>query len=320
MESVDWKRQRGSRAPEALEQDSDRDARLVRALGWFSIGLGAAQLLAPGAMDRVIGFEPTPRSRGLMRGVGLQELAVGSGILRSQRSAGWLWARVAGDTAHLLLLAAALKSDDSRNRRVSLATAAVAGVGVVDLVASLRLSRVAEATGHGVMRFTTGITINRTPEEVYRYWHDFQNLPRFMFHLQSVQATADGRSHWVARGPAGTTVEWDAEIVQETPDELIAWRSLQGADVANSGVVQFTPAPGGRGTEVDVELEYATPVGAVGDAVAKLFGEHPEQQAKDDLRRFKQVLETGELVRSDGSPDGTRTQRQLKQRPAQPRA
>lgn len=320
METWTWQRQRDPSADEASQQDVVGDGQLVRALGWFSIGLGAAQALAPGTVERIIGIEPTRASRALMRGVGLQELVVGSGLLRGRRPAGWLWGRVVGDVIHLTLLSAALKSVDSRRRRVSLAAAAVASVGMLDLIASLRLHRLPETPGRDAMRVTTGITINRSPEEVYRYWRDFQNLPRFMFHLQSVQATADGRSHWVARGPAGTTIEWDAEIVQETPNEMIAWRSLPGADVANSGVVRFASAPGGRGTEVAVELEYATRAGAVGDAVARVFGEHPEQQAKDDLRRFKQVLETGEVVRSDGSPDGTRTQRQLQQNPAQPPA
>ncbi|MDP9020301.1 MAG: SRPBCC family protein, partial [Actinomycetota bacterium] len=173
-------------------------------------------------------------------------------------------------------------------------------------------------TDDGHVRAHAAITVNRPPGEVYRLWRDVENLPRFMAHLESVHGEGDVRSHWVARAPGGRTVEWDAEVVEDLPGELVAWRSLQGADVANSGTVRLAPAPGGRGTEVRVEVEYQPPLGAVGAAAARLFGEQPAQQIEDDLRRFKQVVETGEVVRSEGSPDGTRTQRQLHQRDAQP--
>jgi uncharacterized membrane protein len=170
------------------------------------------------------------------------------------------------------------------------------------------------------MRATTAITINKPSGEVYGYWHDFSKLPTFMWHLESVEPIDAKRSHWVAKGPVGTKVEWDAEITEDTPNDRIAWRSVEGAMVQNAGTVRFTEAPGDRGTEVHVELEYSPPGGVIGAAVAKLFGEEPTQQIKDDLRRFKQVLETGEVVVSDGSPDGTRTQRQLHQEDAQPQA
>jgi uncharacterized membrane protein len=168
------------------------------------------------------------------------------------------------------------------------------------------------------MQAKTAITIRHPVEVVYRYWRDLTNLPRFMNHLASVEVTDDRRSHWTANAPAGRTVEWDAEVVEDKPNERIAWRSLEGSQVPNSGAVWFTPAPGGRGTEVRVELGYDPPGGALGKLVAKLFGEEPQQQVTDDLRRLKQVLETGEVVRSEGSPEGTRSLRQVKQRPAQP--
>jgi uncharacterized membrane protein len=159
------------------------------------------------------------------------------------------------------------------------------------------------------------IIINRSPEELYQYWRDLENLPRFMQHLESVRVTGDGRSHWVAKAPAGTSVEWDAEITEDRPNERIAWRSLEGADVDNSGSVEFRPAPGNRGTIVRVEIEYNPPGGAIGALVAKLFGEEPGQQAQEDLRCFKQVMETGEVVLSDGT---YRDNGLLTQRPAQP--
>src|SRR5690349_15542885 len=119
------------------------------------------------------------------------------------------------------------------------------------------------------------ITINRSPEELYRFWHDFQNLPQFMSHLESVVVTSPQRSHWKAKAPVGTKVEWDAEITDDQPNKRIAWKSLKGADVDNAGSVSFVPAPGGRGTEVHVELSYDPPGGALGATVAKLFGEAP---------------------------------------------
>src|SRR5579875_1956057 len=123
------------------------------------------------------------------------------------------------------------------------------------------------------MEVQKAITINRPAAELYAYWHDFENLPRFMAHLDAVRATGAGRSHWTATAPANQTVEWDAEVVEDRPNALIAWRSLDGAAVTNSGAVRFTPAPGDRGTEVHVDLRYDPPAGALGAAVAKLFGE-----------------------------------------------
>lgn len=162
------------------------------------------------------------------------------------------------------------------------------------------------------------VTVNRPPDEVYRFWRDFENLPRFMEHLQAVRTTGDRRTHWVAKGPAGATIEWDAEMLEDRPNELISWRSVGDSDIRNEGVVRFTKAPADRGTEVHVELRYDAPGGKAGAAVAKLFGEEPTQQIRDDLRRFKQVLETGEVVLSDGSPEGA-GQGAFKQRMSQAR-
>jgi uncharacterized membrane protein len=152
-------------------------------------------------------------------------------------------------------------------------------------------------------------------DDAYGLWRDFSRLPEFMVHLESV--SADGK-HWVARRPGGGTVDWDAEIVADVPNQRLAWRSVSHAEVPNSGEVTFEPAPGGRGTEVRVRLTYEPPLGAAGNAVARLLGEEPRQQVTDDLRRFKQVLETGEVVRSAGSPEGVRSGRLPTQRPGRP--
>jgi uncharacterized membrane protein len=170
------------------------------------------------------------------------------------------------------------------------------------------------------MESRSSITVNAPPDTVYAAWRDFEGLPTFMYHLESVTDTGDGRSHWVAKGPAGTTVEWDAEIVDDVPGQRIAWRSVEGASVKNAGTVRFRPASADQGTEVYVELSYTPPAGALGAVVAKVFGEEPGQQVADDVRRFKQIVETGEVVRSDGSPLGSRTQNQVHQRDAHPPA
>ena len=166
----------------------------------------------------------------------------------------------------------------------------------------------------GSQRLTKAITIRRSPEEVYRFWRDFRNFPSFMSHVEAVAVLDERRSHWTAPGPAGRLVEWDAEIVEDRPNERIRWRSLEGATVPNSGTVRFTPAPGGRGTEIHLEMEYEPPVAELGSLVARLFGQEPRQQVQADLRRLKQVLETGEVIRSSATLEGT----SLMQRPAQP--
>jgi uncharacterized membrane protein len=148
------------------------------------------------------------------------------------------------------------------------------------------------------------VTINKSPAELYSFWRNFENLPRFMNHLEAVQDAGGNRSHWVAKAPAGGTVAWDAEIYNEKENELIAWRSLEGADVDNAGSVRFESDPAGRGTIVRVTLKYDPPGGTLGKLVAKLFGEAPDQQVEEDLRRFKQLMEAGETPTIEGQPSG----------------
>lgn len=159
----------------------------------------------------------------------------------------------------------------------------------------------------GPLRVEKSVTIDRPAGELYAFWRDFANLPRFMKHLAEVRVEDDDCSHWVATGPAGTTVEWDAEITLDRPDEMICWRSLPGAQVANAGCVRFQPAPAGRGTVVRVMFDYEPPAGALGAAVAWLFGEEPNQQVAGDLRRFKSIIETGEIPTTTGQPEGRRS-------------
>jgi uncharacterized membrane protein len=286
---------------------SDRAEQLAKLLGWFSIGLGLAQLIAPRGMSRAIGVQERPN---VMRALGAREIASGLGILSQRRPANWLWMRVAGDVMDLAMLGAAARTSGTMRSRVGLTTAAVAGVAVLDLLSSIdntqRKQMGQGPTATGEVRLQKSITVNRSPEECYRFWHDFESFPRFMTHLHTVQLTGDNRMHWVAAGPAGSSVEWDAELVADEPGEHIAWRSLEGSQVDNEGVVRFEPAPGGRGTILRVFMRYSPPGGIAGALVAKMFGEEPSQQIDEDLRRFKWLIETGEIPTTVGQPSGER--------------
>ena len=328
---------------------------LANFLGWFSVGLGLSQLIAPDGMARLIGMRPTDKTRDTMRALGMREITSGMGILSQKRQADWLWSRVAGDAMDLALLGRVTADTHDGRQRNTAAILAVAGVTALDVLAatqtgkrtgsllqgrpddngrrpgaggrdnfnaeSRRMTSTGSSSGgrnteggintglsgaraqsrSGLRRTTNVITVNKPTEEVYEFWRNFENFPRFMRHLESVKVLDSGRSRWKAKAPAGTSVEWEAEMTEDRPGELISWRSLPGADVRNAGTVRFSSAPGGRGTEVRVDLEYAPPAGKVGAMVAKLFREEPGQQVHDDLRSFKQVMELGEIVLSDAS-------------------
>ena len=156
--------------------------------------------------------------------------------------------------------------------------------------------------GKGV-RVEKAVTIDAPPEQIYAFWRNFENLPRFMHNLESVTVHDHQRSHWVAKGPAGTKVDWEAEIINEIPNELIGWRSIDGSKVDNAGSVHFTPA-GDRGTEVKVVLRYDPPAGVFGATVSKILGEDPAVNVQEDLRRLKMLIETGEIATTEGQPAG----------------
>lgn len=280
---------------------------LAQALGWFSVGLGVAQLLAPRAMARAAGLPGHP---GWIRAVGAREIAAGVGILGAHRPAGWLWTRVAGDAMDLAILGMAAATAGSRRRRVALAGGVVAGLAALDVLTSVRHSRQPRpAQALSVSNAVTvekSITVNRSPEECYRYWRDLENLPRFMRHVEEVKVTGDQLTHWKARAPLGASVEWDAEVTIDQPGELLAWHSVGNADVDNAGTVHFRRASGGRGTIVRVDLQYSPPGGKPGAWLAWLLGEEPSQQLDEDLRRFKWLIETGEIPTTVGQPSGRR--------------
>ena len=273
--------------------------RLARGLGWFSIGLGLAELLAPRAIANISGV--SNKHTGLIRLYGLRELGAGITIFAQKKPTEGVWSRVVGDALDLTSLGIAATNPEAKLGRVAFATANVLAVTALDVICAMQLSN----GGNQGIHATGRCIVNAPPEEVYNFWRNFQNLPRFMRHLEAVHDLGDGRSHWKANGPAGMEVEWDATIIADVPGEVITWRSLEGADVDNAGAVRFERAAGGRGTIVKVNMQYNPIGGVIGAAIAKLFGEEPEQQMDDDLRRFKQVMEVGEVVVSDATLLGT---------------
>lgn len=282
---------------------------LSRFLGWFSLGLGVAELLAPRKLGRAIGVR---EHHGILPLLGLREIASGVGLLTQPQPTGWLWSRVAGDLMDLGLLGAAARSSRFDRGRWEAAVAAVTMVTILDLVCSVQSGReqAREDSGTSGVRdlatstVRTSVTIGRPPEELYSFWRNFENLPRFMNHLETVEVADSTRSRWVAKGPLGSRVEWHAEITSDRPGKLIAWRSLTGSTVDTEGSVEFSNATGNRGTVVRVNLSYRPPGGIVGATIAKLLGEAPEKQVPVDLLRFKQLLETGEIARTEGQSAG----------------
>jgi uncharacterized membrane protein len=297
-----------------VERTRGADERLARGLGWFSIGLGLAEIAIPGTLAQLIGVRRNGNTQSALQAYGVREIANGMAILQSSQDPTWLWTRVGGDALDIATLAAALNDRRSDRQRVLTAIGAVAGITAADIYCARQLGRGRHGAGWrqlasarerrreaGAILFRKVFTINRQPDVVYGFWRTLENLPRFMKHLESVHVIDATHSRWRAKAPAGMTIEWDAEIIDDQPNERIAWRSIEGARVPNRGTVRFRPAPGARGTELDVEIDYTAPGGRLGSLAAKLFGEEPAQQVDDDLRRLKQVLETGEIARSGGS-------------------
>lgn len=205
------------------------------------------------------------------------------------------WVRLGLETAALVALVDRALKRRARHRAGLLATTtALAGVAMLDAW------NVAAERAAAPVRLHATITINRSPADVYAFWRELRNLPGFLRHVDEIDEF-DGITIWRARGPGGLHLQWDAAIVADRPNERIAWRSLEGAGLDNHGAVTFLPGPRGRGTELHVDMGFDPPWGALGAAVVTLLGELPEQQLLADLRRLKQILETGEATASDAS-------------------
>lgn len=286
---------------------SDQGLNLARALGWFSIGLGLAEVMAPRELARMVGLKPKKHTMAVMRLLGLREIGAGLGILANPRSPIWVGTRVAGDIIDLALLGSIMVSGSRDRYKTTAATLLVLGVTTLDVMATELLSEARKTPTPKLapdLRHTPiydSITVEAPIHEVYEFWRDPTNFPSFMRHLESVQDLGNGRSRWRAKGPDGSKAEWEAELVQEVENSCIAWRSTGTSEIDNSGVVRFKAAPGGRGTIITVEMRYAPPGGKIGAAFLKLLRKEPGQEVAESLRAFKQVIETGEILLSDAT-------------------
>jgi uncharacterized membrane protein len=286
------------------------DARtLAEGLGWFSVALGAAAIIAPKTLGALSGVS----RRGVARSVGVRELATGIGILTQRNPAPWLWSRVVGDVIDLAVLATGMRPGSPTRGRAALSFATVTGILAVDALAASHLTRHA---GHPLVSgvaaptdlyFETSIATTRSPEECYLFWRNVENLPRFMTSLESVKVLDERCFRWVAKGPDTTRLEWDCEITEDRPGGALAWRTLNGAQIPNAGSVLFEPAPEGRGTIVRLSIHYSPIGGRLTTALAKLLRQDPQTQVQEGLRRFKQLLEAGEIATTNGQPTGRRS-------------
>jgi uncharacterized membrane protein len=244
--------------------------------------------------------------------VGARELASGIGLMSSRDSTPWLWSRVAGDAMDILTLGAvALKPTGGGNLRALLSLALVAGVTAADVSASLRYS--SKSRGQQSRRLSAedyverSTIISKTPQECYEFWRKRTNAPVFMRHIESVSEIDEKTSRWVAKLPGGKRVEWESRITDDVPGKRLAWHSLHQSPLVHAGAVSFDPAPGGRGTVVRVVFHYRAPATPGGTAAARALSFGPAFEITEDLRRFKQLLETGEIATTRGQPAGRRS-------------
>jgi uncharacterized membrane protein len=295
-----------ARAHMTFGSEANRSVRPWRAasqaLGWFGVALGSAGLIAPRAIGSLIGVGHRPWT---LRALGVRELLSGAGILSQPHRPAWMWSRVAGDAMGLALLTAALRTRRRvRHRgRLALATGAVALVTAADVLCSRQLSRGgARALGRPLQLYAT-VAVQRPAEALYHYWRELSNLPRFMLYLSEVRELEAGRSHWIAETPKGAHIEWDAEITEERPNEMIAWRTLPDAPIELSGSVHFEQTAHNQGTLVRLRLESSAG-GATGLRMLKAV---TRETLKEQLLRFKQLMETGEIATTEGQPTGQRS-------------
>jgi uncharacterized membrane protein len=273
---------------------------LTRFLGWFSLGLGAAELVAPRTVARISG---TKKNCGLIRMYGLREMVAGVGILTRRDPAPWLWMRVGGDLLDLASLVAGGRK--GKGLATAGSVAAVAGVTALDVACAQRATAERADAPRGV-RAEANVLIARSPEECYRFWRELRNISRFSIANVSVRETGERTAHASIQLPGGHEYEWDVETVEDEPPQRISWRHLPGGLIEASGSVTFEAAPGGRGTLVRVQVDYDHPAAAAIAPLARFIGKHPDQLLYKSLRRMKQLLEVGEIITTEGQPAGRR--------------
>jgi uncharacterized membrane protein len=241
-----------------------------------------------------------------LRLCGMREIASGVGLLSGRAPATFAMTRVVGDVMDLALLGASLRSPDANPARIAAAATAVASVTAVDLYASKIDMQTSMAEAPQDVPITTSLVINSAPDSIYSFWRKLENLPRFMTHLESVREIDERTSEWTAKA-GGVRLQWQSEIVEDQPGRFISWRTRDGSEINHCGSVRFEPASGGRGTLVRVEVYYGLPGGQFAAKAAKLLSSGPEAMVTEDLRRLKQLIETGEIATTRGQPSGARS-------------
>ncbi|MDB6159277.1 MAG: hypothetical protein JWO04_2983 [Gammaproteobacteria bacterium] len=285
------------------ELTSQSRSPVAECLGWLSVGLGLAALFAPRKMGEITGLDGR---HGLVRLVGARELASGVGLLTQTRKTPWLWSRVIGDAMDLAALVSAHAGNERGRSRAIGAAAIVAAIAAADVAASVRTSRRQSRVAPDIYLDRT-IIVNKTPRECYDYWRDLRNIANFTHRLETVAPLDERRSQWIMKVPGGAKMEWIAEIIEDKPGERLRWKTAEGAPFKVAGAVNFEPAPGGRGTFVTLGMHYHTPGGAIGAALARFLGPDPFGEVRENLRRFKQLIETGEIPTTTGQPSGRRS-------------
>jgi uncharacterized membrane protein len=284
--------------PRSVESALDNSA---KALGWFSLALGTAEFLFPRRLAHAIGAPPKPIT---MRLMGLREVAVGVGILAAERKAGWIKARVAGDAIDLAMLKSSFDSRRGNRIRLACTVAGVAAVTAADVIYARKFAA-RESSGTGRIRVEASMAVNKPAAECYEFWREAGNFPKFMKNVEAAQTNGDRTHLKVREGLA--TFEWDAEITEEIPNEAISWRSVNSAKLPNSGSVRFEPRLGARGATVRLAMEFDSPAAGLrgmADGFLKTIARH---RVRENLRRFKSVIECGEFPVTKGQPSGRRT-------------
>lgn len=269
-------------------------ATIAKGMGWFSLALGATELAMPRLLARAVGIEPSVAVSTTMRLAGVREIFAGLAVLMQPRRPMPMWMRVGGDAMDFGLLALAARRRTSTPRFLG-GVAAVAGATALDVIGAMGLQRAHTAANRPVVY---SVTINKPPAEVYAFYRRLSQLPLFMDFLESVTEHDARRSRWTAKLPFGKTVSWEAEITDDVPGRIIAWQSTEDSRIKTRGRVTFAQAPGRNSTEVRVEMALGFTGAAPSATLAKFFA---KPQIKGDLRRLKQVMETGEVLFSDAS-------------------
>ena len=277
-------------------------ARLREVLGWIGVGIGVAELLRPRAVAHTTGLPPR-----LIRVLGTWEIIISAGILLRPQQSAWRWSRVASDIIDLYLLT---RSDHrALNNRLPIITALFAGMTSLDVLAAF------DGGGQNTLQsdLASGIHIHKSlhiqksAEECYRFWRNFENFPKFMRYVDSVQVVDATHTHWRFGTQQGPQIEETIELFSDVPTQQLGWRTLPNSPIEHIGVVKFLPAYGKTSTRLDIEIIFKKSVGKINNELARLFAEEPSAHWDEDLRRFKQLIETGEIATTMGQASGRRS-------------